>query len=128
MSEGYAIEMPLGLPGVTERHGFVVESRAKGSVYLWLRSAGEPPLTLLTVDIMRLFPDYPLAQVRRSLGFLHLLSDEPLQVLALCTVPTPPTPATANLLAPIGVGRQSGRAAQVVLHDGRWSDKTPLPG
>lgn len=122
-----AIEVPLGLPGVTARPGFELRSRAKGSAYAWLRSTEEPAVELLAVDVLRLCPDYPVEQVRRSLAFLRLRDDEPLLVLALCTVPPGSEPATANLLAPVAVGLESRRAAQIVLHDSRWSDHAPLP-
>jgi flagellar assembly factor FliW len=121
------IEVPLGLPGVTARPGFELRSRAEGSAYAWLRSTEEPAVELLAVDVLRLCPDYPVEQVRRSLAFLRLREDEPLLVLALCTVPPGSEPATANLLAPVAVGLESRRAAQIVLHDSRWSDHAPLP-
>jgi flagellar assembly factor FliW len=127
VSDALAIEVPLGLPGVTAHVGFELRWRAAGSAYAWLRCSDEPSIELLAVDVLRLHSDYPVDQVRHSLAFLHLLDDEPLVVLALCTVPLPPEPATANLLAPVAVGLYSRRAAQIVLHDPRWSDHTPLP-
>lgn len=127
MSDAVVIEVPLGLPGVTTRTGFELRVRAAGSAYAWLRSTDDPVLELLAVDVLRLCPDYPVDQVRRSLAFLQLLDDEPLLVLALCTVPAAPEPATANLLAPLAVGLRSRRAAQIVLHDPRWSNRAPLP-
>lgn len=127
MSDVLAIEVPLGLPGVTMRTGFELRARAADSAYAWLRSTDDPSIELLAVDVLRLSPDYPVDQVRRSLAFLQLLDDEPLLVLALCTVPAAPEPATANLLAPLAVGLRSHRAAQIVLHDPRWSNRAPLP-
>jgi flagellar assembly factor FliW len=127
VTDPLAIDVPLGLPGVTTRPGFELRSRASGSAYAWLRSTEEPAVELLAVDVMRLHPDYPVDQVRRSLAFLRLHDDEPILVLALCTVPASPEPATANLLAPLAIGLQSRRAAQIVLHDPRWSDRTLLP-
>ncbi len=128
MSDALTIEMPLGLPGVTDLVGFTVQRREPGSAYAWLRAADDAALSLLTVDVLQVAPDYPMAQIRRSLGFLHLPPEEPLWLLALCTVPAAPDPATANLLAPIGVGTVSLRGAQIVLHDSRWSDHAALPG
>lgn len=127
MSDALAIEVPLGLPGVTSCMGFELRWRVAGSAYAWLRCTEEPSIELLAVDVLRLHADYPVDQVRRSLAFLHLLDEEPLVVLALCIVPPPPEPATANLLAPVAVGLYSRRAAQIVLHDPRWSDHAPLP-
>lgn len=128
MSDTLVIELPLGLPGLTSEAAFELQARAPGSAYAWLRCVGTPAIELLAVDVQRLRQDYPVDQLRRSLGFLHLDEDEPLLVLALCTVPTAPEPATVNLLAPIGVGLRSRRAAQIVLHDPRWGDRMPLPG
>jgi len=128
VSDTLAIELPLGLPGLTSCTTFELQARAPGSAYAWLRCTEEPAVVLLAVDVLRLREDYPLDQLRRSLGFLHLEEDEPLLVLALCTVPPAPEPATVNLLAPIGVGLRCRRAAQIVLHDARWSNETPLEG
>jgi flagellar assembly factor FliW len=127
VTDAMPIEVPLGLPGVTARPGFELRARAQGSAYTWLRSTEEPAVELLAVDVLRLCPDYPVDQVRRSLAFLRLRDDEPLLVLALCTVPAGSEPATANLLAPVAVGLESRRAAQIVLHDSRWSDHALLP-
>lgn len=127
MSNALAIELPLGIPGVTSHARFELRSRAEGSAYMWLNSGSDAAVVLLAVDVLRLEPGYPIDQVRRNVAFLHLDDDEPLMVLALCTVPSKPEPATANLLAPIVVGLRSRRAAQIVLHDQRWSDHTPLP-
>lgn len=128
MIDTLAIEVPLGLPGLTSHSSFELQARASGSAYAWLRCLEAPTIELLALDVLRLRRDYPVDQLRRSVGFLHLEEDEPLLVLALCTVPPAPAPATVNLLAPIAVGLRSRRAAQIVLHDARWSETTPLPG
>lgn len=128
MSDTLAIAIPLGLPGVTSCASFEVQAREPGSAFVWLRCTEIPGIELFAVDVLRLHPGYPVEQVRRNVGFLHLDGDEPLLVLALCTVPPAPETATANLLAPIAVGLRSRRGAQIVLHDPNWSDRTPLPG
>ena len=123
---GVVIEMPLGLPGLTEHVRFAITPRVPGSAFSWLRCIDAPTIELLVVDALRLRPEYPLHRVRRSLGFLHLDEDEPLRALAPCTVPAAPAEAFANLLTPIGVGASSLRGAQVVLHDATLSARTPL--
>lgn len=127
MTSAMAIEVPLGLPGVTSHTSFELRARAPGSAYAWLRSTTGPAVELLAIDVLRLHPDYPVDQVRRSLGFLHLDEEEPLLVLAICTVPPVPETPTANLLAPLAVGLRSRVAAQIVLHDARWSSHAALP-
>lgn len=128
MNDTLAIELPLGLPGLTSHGTFELRARSPGSAYAWLRCLEQPAIELLAVDVLRVSREYPIEQLRRSLGFLHLDDDEPLLVLALCTVPPAPEPATVNLLAPLVVGLRSRRGAQIVLHDPRWTDGTLLPG
>ncbi|MCH9684771.1 MAG: hypothetical protein K0V04_25270 [Deltaproteobacteria bacterium] len=57
MSELLNIQMPLGLPGVTDLAGFSLERRAQGSAYAWLRSTDAPDIELLLVDVIRQAPD-----------------------------------------------------------------------
>ncbi len=128
MSDTLSIAVPLGLPGITSLAGFELRARAPGSAFAWLRCTEDASIELLAIDVLRLHADYPVDQVRRGVGFLHLREDEPLLVLALCTVPPPPEAATVNLLAPIALGLRSLRAAQIVLHDPRWSDRMRLDG
>ncbi|MCX4245943.1 flagellar assembly protein FliW [Paraliomyxa miuraensis] len=128
MSESLIIQIPLGLPGLTTGVSFELRARSPGSAYAWLRSTTGPSIELLAIDVLSLRRDYPIDQLRRNLAFLHLDDDEPLLALALCTVPQRPAAATANLLAPVVVGLRSRKAAQIVLHDPRWSEDAPLPG
>lgn len=125
---GTLIELPLGLPGLTDHTSFELRARAEGSAYSWLRSVDDPSIEVLVIDALRLRPEYPLALLRRSLGFLHLEDDEPLRALAPCTVPAAPEEAFANLLTPIGLGARSLRGAQIVLHDATLDARVPLPG
>lgn len=128
MIEALSFQMPLGLPGLTSGTEFTLEPRVPGSAYAWLRCRRDPQLTLLTIEASRVRPDYPVEHVRRSLGFLHLEPDEALHVMLLCTVPAAPEPATVNLVAPIGLGMQCLKAAQIVLHDPALEERLPLPG
>jgi len=47
-------------------------------------------------------------------------------VLAICTLAAAPEQPTANLLAPVAIGRQSRRGAQVVLHDAAYDSRHPI--
>lgn len=99
-----------------------------GSIFRWLQSIDQPDLAFVVIDPLTFVPDYPVALVRKAASFVGLDPDEPLLVLVICTVPPVPAPPTANFLAPLGIGQQTRRGAQVVLHEtGYGSAETFLP-
>jgi flagellar assembly factor FliW len=76
-----------------------------------------PEVAFVVIDPLLFAPHYPVESVRRATAFLDIGPDEEIFILALCTIPAAPEAPTANFLAPIGVGRDCRRGAQVVLHD-----------
>jgi len=94
-----------------------------GSAFRWLQSLQRPDLAFVVIDPLEFRPDYPLAAVRRALGFLGLDDDEPLVVVTICTVPPAPARPTANFMAPIGIGLRHRRGAQVVLHESGYGSQ-----
>jgi flagellar assembly factor FliW len=64
--------------------------------------------------------------VKKSLDFLGLPDNEELAVVVICTVPPAPAEPTANFMAPIGIGLDSRRGAQVVLHDTPYQPREPF--
>jgi flagellar assembly factor FliW len=106
----------MGLPGFEQATAFALLDHRPGSVFRWLQALDRPDLAFIVVDPLTLKPDLPLDAVRRSASFAGIDPDEELIVLAICTVPPPPDPPTANFLAPIGIGRRSRRGAQVALY------------
>ena len=110
------ITLPLGLLGFEQLTAFVLLDHQPGSVFRWLQAIDRPDIAFIVVDPLMFKPELPLDAVRRSASFAGIGPDEELVVLATCTVPPPPAPPTANFLAPIGIGRQSRRGAQVALY------------
>ena len=96
---------------------FVLLEHSPGSMFSWLQCVDKPELAFVVIDPLQLNPEYPKDLLRRSVGFLELEEDEELCVLGICTFPPAPAAPTVNLLAPIGVGMSSRKAAQVVLHE-----------
>jgi flagellar assembly factor FliW len=76
-----------------------------------------PEVAFVVVDPLLFAPDYPVDSVRRATAFLDIGDDEEIFILAICTIPAEPDEPTANFVAPIGIGRDCRRGAQVVLHD-----------
>jgi flagellar assembly factor FliW len=95
-----------------------------GSMFRWLQSMEDRDLAFVVIDPCRVENEYPIDLVRKHLGFLELSEDEEIVVLALCTIPPRPGKPTVNLLAPIGVGLNSKRGAQVLLHETKYEART----
>lgn len=111
------IELPLGLPGFPGQRHFVLLDHKPGSVFRWLHAMDDPGLAFVVIDPLAFKPDFPVDAVRNAAGFVGLEEQEELIILVICTVPPAPAQPTANFLAPIGIGRQTRRGAQVVLHE-----------
>jgi flagellar assembly factor FliW len=120
------ITLPMGLPGFADATQFVLLDHKPGSVFRWLQALEMPELAFVVIDPLDFKPDFPLEPVRRSASFAGIDPNEELVVLVICTVPPPPDEPTANFLAPIGIGRESRRGAQVVLHDSGMVSTEPF--
>jgi flagellar assembly factor FliW len=120
------ITLPMGLPGFPAAKTFVLLDHKPGSVFRWLQALEIPELAFVVIDPLAWKPEFPLDAVRRSASIAGIDPDEELVVLVVCTVPPPPDEPTANFLAPIGIGRESRRGAQVVLHDSGMISTEPF--
>ncbi len=114
----------MGIPGFGDARTFVLLDHRPGSIFRWLQSLSIPSLAFVVVDPLIVNESYPIESVRRGLAFLDLNEDEDLIVLGICTVPGNSEPPTVNMMAPIGIGIDSRRGAQVVLHDTSFGSRT----
>lgn len=80
-----------------------------------------PEIRLLVVDLELVAPGYPAARAQAEAGL-----EEEAAVAAIINVPVDGRPATVNLAAPLVVGLESRRGAQVILSDPRLAVSTPL--
>jgi carbon storage regulator CsrA len=122
---GQPVQLPLGMPGYPESTELVLRP-ATGTSFATLESQRVAGLRFAVIDVVRFVPEYPVDAVRKSMGFVGLEGDEPIDVLAICTLAAAPEQPTANLLAPVAIGRKSRRGAQVVLHDAAYDARHPI--
>ena len=87
-----------------------------------------PEVAFVVIDPLLFAPEYPVESVRRATAFLDIAPDEEIFILAICTIPAAPAEPTANFLAPIAVGRDCRRGAQVVLHDSGFDARIRFMG
>ena len=121
------ISFPWGLPGLEDHREFILNPLEKDSPFYYMRSNSRPEIGLLLVNPFVIFKDYEFDLDNEAAGQLHIADQK--QVAVLCTVNTSRGvgAATVNLLAPLVINTERLRAKQVVLHDRRYSYRTPLP-
>ncbi len=118
----YNLEFPHGLPAFeTERRFRLVEKPP----LLFLESEANPELSFLLLPVALIDPEYQLALSREDREAIGARSGCPLLCLAVVTA-AEDWPPTANLLAPVVVNLEAGRAVQAVRSDSRYSHKHPL--
>ncbi len=127
-----------GLPGFEDNRRFVLlehpgaRSGPGGSPFRWLHCADTSPgaesLAFPVISPWQLDPDYAPTvpgPALRELGIADVRRQ--VQMWAIVTIPVnQPERATANLLAPVLINRESRQARQVVLLDDDLQLRRPL--
>jgi flagellar assembly factor FliW len=116
------LEFPYGLPAFETYKRFQL---TENPPLLFLESDTEPKLSFLLLPMSLIDPQYDLALSAEDREALGVDSTTPLLSLAVVTA-VEDLPPTANLLAPVVVNLESGRAVQAVRSDRVYSHKHPL--
>jgi flagellar assembly factor FliW len=121
------LHFPAGLIGLPNlRHFIVMPNRKEGPLF-WIQSVDEPEMAFVLTDPSNFFLDYQVVPETSERQTLRIDEGDDCFVLSVVTVP-PDQQITLNLAAPVLFSPKSNRAVQVILEDGRYSPKTPLPG
>jgi flagellar assembly factor FliW len=114
-----ALSLTEPLPGFPGHRDYVLVAADAAGVLFWLQSVAPEGPRFLAVPAATFFPDYAPALPVAVLAELGLTDRLAAQLFCLVTVPAGDVAsATANLRAPLVVGRDTHRARQVVLTDG----------
>ena len=123
-------EFPNGLPGFEERRRFLPVQNPQTAPILFLQSLEEPSLCFTTLPIWVVDPLYRLHIMEQDLEVLKFPADhEPRigsDILCLAVLSIRKTGTTANMLAPVVVNTENGRAVQAVRSDSMYSHKQAL--
>jgi flagellar assembly factor FliW len=118
----HTLEFPHGIPAFETERRFRLIDREP---LLFLESETNPELSFLLLPIALIDPDYHLsisAEDRETIG-----ASEASDLLCLAVITAAEDlPPTANLLAPVVVNLDSGRAVQSVRSDRVYSHKKTL--
>ena len=116
------LEFPHGIPAFETERRFRLVDREP---LLFLESESNPALSFLLLPVTLIDPDYQLALAAEDRALIDASAASPLLCLAVITA-AEDLPPTANLLAPVVVNLDSGRAVQAVRSDAMYSHKHPL--
>ncbi len=110
-----------GFPGC--REWVLLDAKRPG--FFWLHSRDERALAFLLVDPFQAFPDYAVTLSRRDRAALQVQRESDVAILAIVTLPSPPSGLpTANLQGPLAVNLRAGLARQIAVGDSAWGTRT----
>jgi len=118
----HTLEFPHGIPAFETERRFRLIDREP---LLFLESATNPELSFLLLPVSLIDPHYRLALSAEDRETLHASAESHLLCLAVITA-AEDSPPTANLLAPVVVNLDCGRAVQAVRSDAVYSHRHPL--
>jgi flagellar assembly factor FliW len=116
------VEFPNGIPAFETERRFRLIDREP---LLFLESETNPELSFLLLPIALIDPDYRVALAAEDRAVLDLSTESSLLCLAIITA-AEDSPPTANLLAPVVINLDCGRAVQAVRSDRVYSHNHPL--
>jgi flagellar assembly factor FliW len=116
------LEFPLGIPAFETHRRFRLIDR---DPLLFLESESNPELSFLLLPVVLIDPEYRLALSPEDRETIAASEASDLLCLAVITAGED-LPPTANLLAPVVVNTENGRAVQAVRSDSVYSHKQAL--
>lgn len=127
ISDDDLIQFKEGLLGFPEcRTWALLRGSKEGSA--WLQSADHSALVFLLVDPFIFFEGYAADLSEGELRRLHATDSSNIAVFAIVTLPIDGNSfCTANLQGPVVLNLKERRGIQVVLGDGPWSVRAPIP-
>ena len=126
MKELPVIELVHPMAGFPDHRKFALVTLDEDGVLCALRSLDDPDLRFLVVPPAPFFPDYAPEVDDVMASELGISAAEDALVLLVLNAGASLADTTANLLAPVVVGVDSLRGAQVILDDPSLSVSAPL--
>jgi flagellar assembly factor FliW len=120
------IRFPQGLIGFEDLRQFVVIPAKKEGPLFWIQSVDDPEIAFVVSDPTQFFLDYHVVPDKNEREKLGLTEGTDCFVLSVVTI-SPDRQITFNLAAPILYSPASNQAIQVILENGKYSTRVPLP-
>jgi flagellar assembly factor FliW len=125
------IRFPAGLPAFESDTEFLAIERSDAAPLIFLQSVIHPSLCFLTMPVLEIVPGYKLCVCPEDLRLLGLPAGRQPEIggdlICLCILTVPGDgAATANLLAPVLIRRDTRTGVQAVQVDSQHSHRHPL--
>jgi len=122
----HLLHFPKGLVGFEDLRDFVVMPNAKEGPLFWIQSVEDPMVAFVLTDPTQFFFDYRVIADGHERQKLGITEEDDCFTLSVVTV-HPDRSVTLNLAAPVFFAPKTNRALQVILENGTFSHRTPLP-
>lgn len=123
VSEDKIINFAHGLPGFPDEKVFAFVPYQVDSPFAYLQSVVEPKLAFLVVNPFAFFKDYEFQLHDELAQELGIVTSDLSQVINIVSVPDKTEEMTANLLAPVVINVQNGKAMQVILEKTNYTTR-----
>ncbi|MBJ6361930.1 flagellar assembly protein FliW [Paenibacillus sp. GCM10012307] len=120
------LRFELGLPGFENLRSFALIQMAEDSDIRTLQSLEESHISFLVSSPFIFHPQYEFDLPEPVQEELELNGEEDLEILAILNVPGDISKATINLLAPLIVNKNNGKAKQYILRSNEYSPRHPI--
>ncbi|WP_240941867.1 flagellar assembly protein FliW [Paenibacillus sp. HB172176] len=115
-----------GIPGFEQLRHFVFEDVGDELPMKLMKAEEDPNISLLVVSPFLFYPEYEWELAESVKQELDIREQGDVEIWSIITIPTDPSKATINLLAPILLNTRMQRGKQLILHDHAYSTRAPL--
>ena len=127
--EDSVIAFDDGLPGFPQLHRFVVLEMEDIKPFQYLQALPDddtPPIALYLINPFMVDSSYEFRLTDSDMEAIKSTNSAELTIYTVVTIPTDPSEATVNLMAPVVINKKDRRGRQVILHDSKYSVRHPL--
>ncbi len=119
---------PSGLPGLPEDlKKFSLCAISNDSPFFYLESFEDENIGFFLINPFTIYHDYEFELSDEEVEYLNIQSQDHIAVFCIINASRGLKDATLNLLAPIVVNTENGKARQIVLNDKRYNVRHPMP-
>lgn len=125
VSDHARLDFPRGLLGLAAQRGFALVTTEREGLY-WLQSLQEPALTFLLADPFLFFPQLTVDVSDPDVAAIGATTPSDVLLLAIVTMGSTDTPATANLQGPLVINLRTRLGRQIAVADPLAPVRAPL--
>jgi flagellar assembly factor FliW len=115
-----------GIPGFEHIHQFVLSGLEQDLPIKLMQAVDDQEISLLIVNPFFFYPEYEWELSESAKQELQIQSEKDVEIWSILTIPSEPSEATINLMAPLVLNPNQKTGKQLILHDSTYSSRAPL--